>query len=57
MSMTVNLDWSRTNNACEGFNSGFQSLLSAHHPTIWKFIEGLKKQQNLTDAILLDLFP
>jgi len=45
---SVNLNWERTNNACKGFNSGFQSLLSGSRPTIWKLIEGLKKQQNLT---------
>jgi MULE transposase domain len=39
----------KTNNSCEGFHSGFSSLLGAAHPTIYKFINGLKEQQTLVD--------
>ena len=42
-------DLNKTNNYCEGFNNGFHSLLGSSHPTIFKFIDGLKKQQGLTD--------
>jgi len=47
---SVNLDWERTKNSCESFNSSFQSLLSASKPTTWKLIEGLKKQQHITSV-------
>ena len=42
-------DLNKTNNHCEGFNNGFHSLLGAAHPSIFKFIDGLKKQQGITD--------
>ena len=32
-----------TNNAVEGWHRGFQSLLVSPHPTLWKLIESLKK--------------
>ncbi|OXA37222.1 hypothetical protein Fcan01_28022 [Folsomia candida] len=44
----VSEEWDKTNNGCEGFNPGFSTLLSAHHPSMWKFINGLKAQQKLT---------
>ena len=37
----------RTNNSDEGWHNGFSSLLQAQHSTIWKFIDGLKKEQSL----------
>lgn len=33
----------RTNNSCEGWHHGIQSLLQCNHPTMWRFIEGLKQ--------------
>ncbi|ODM77881.1 hypothetical protein Ocin01_20181, partial [Orchesella cincta] len=42
-------DLSRTNNIVEGWHRGFQSQLGAAHPTIWKFIEAIKKQQSLNE--------
>lgn len=45
-------DLPKTNNACEGFNSGFSSLLGASHPTIYKLIDGLKEQQVLTELTI-----
>ncbi|XP_021952041.1 uncharacterized protein LOC110848975 [Folsomia candida] len=42
-------DLPKTNNSCEGFNSGFSTLLGASHPTIYKLIDGLKEQQVLTE--------
>jgi len=38
----------KTNNACEGFNRAINSMLGAAHPTIFKLIDCLKKQQELT---------
>jgi len=38
----------KTNNFCEGFHNGFSSMLTAHHPTLNKFVGGLLKQQTLT---------
>lgn len=32
----------RTNNICEGWHHGLQSLLQCSHPTIWRFLEGLQ---------------
>lgn len=40
----------RTNNAVEGWNRAFQSQLGASHPTIWKFIEIIRKQQSLNEV-------
>jgi hypothetical protein len=37
----------RTNNHVEGWHRGFCGLLASHHPTIWKFVDGLKKEQSL----------
>lgn len=45
----IQSDWDKTNNICEGFNNGFAHLLSAQHPSIYKFINGLRRQQNLTE--------
>ena len=41
-----------TNNSVEGWHRGFSQLLSANHSTIWKFIDGLKKEQSLNDLRL-----
>ena len=49
-------DLNKTNNHCEGFNNGFHSLLGSTHPSIFKFIDGLKKQQALTDLKREQLF-
>ena len=40
----------RSSNIAEGWHHGFNSLLSCSNPTIWKFLECLKKEQNLTDV-------
>jgi hypothetical protein len=42
----------KTNNACEGFNRAINSMLGAAHPTIFKLLDCLKKQQELTRAKL-----
>ena len=45
-------DLPRTNNSVEGWHRGFSQLLGAYHPTIWKFIDGLKKEQSLNELKL-----
>ena len=42
----------RTNNSVEGWHRGFNQLLGSSHPTIWKFIEDLHKQQSLNEVII-----
>lgn len=42
-------DLIKTNNSVEGWHRGSSHLLSAHQPTIWKFISGLKKDQSLME--------
>jgi len=37
-------DLGKKNNICEGFNRALNSLLSVHDPTVFKFIQGLKRQ-------------
>ena len=46
---------SRTNNICESWNISFWSLVGCSHPSIWKTIYNLWKDQNSVQvAILLD---
>lgn len=42
-------DAPKTNNGCEGFHNAFSGLLGASHPTIYKFIDGLKDKQVLSE--------
>ena len=42
-------DLPKTNDSVEGWHHGFSQLLGAYHPTIWKFINGLKKEQSLNE--------
>ena len=37
----------RTNNSVEGWHRSFQCSLSACHPTFWKFLDLLKKEEGL----------
>lgn len=36
----------RTNNSIEGWHSAFKKSLGCHHPTIFKFIRALKREQS-----------
>lgn len=36
---------SRTNNVCEGWNNAFSNLIGQNHPSIWKLIENLQKEE------------
>ncbi|CAF4652782.1 unnamed protein product [Rotaria socialis] len=40
----------RTNNAVEGWNNRFSSLMNCNHPNFWKFLKGLKKEQSFVEA-------
>ena len=37
----------RSTNMAEGWHHGFNSMLSCSHPSIWRFLEALKKEQNV----------
>ena len=39
----------RTNNSVEGWNRRFSSLIGADHPSLWKFIDKLREEQNFTE--------
>ena len=43
----------RTNNICEGWNNGYHQLVGYSHPTFWKSIESLRKDEiiNYKDII------
>ena len=45
----VQHDLPRTNNSVEGWHRGFSELIGANHPTIWKFIDTLKTEQNMNE--------
>ena len=43
----------RTNNSVEGWHRSFQCNLSACHPTFWKFVELLKKEEAVVRVKML----
>ena len=45
----------KTNNSVEGWHRGFQSSLSCSHPSFWKFIEQLKKEEALQHFSVVQL--
>ena len=44
----------RTTNACEGFHYAFQSLLFGDHPSIWKLMEGIRKDIAVQKKSVID---
>lgn len=42
----VNRDLPKTNNSIEGWHHSFGKTVGACHPSIWKFIDCLKKEQS-----------
>ncbi|XP_022172326.1 uncharacterized protein LOC111035118, partial [Myzus persicae] len=42
-------DLPKTNNSVEGWHRAFSSLLGASHPTIWRLIDTIKKEQGSTE--------
>jgi MULE transposase domain/FLYWCH zinc finger domain len=43
----------RTNNIVEGWNSRFQKLINAHHATVWKFLDFIKKDQRQNEILII----
>ena len=43
----------RTTNCIEGWNRSFQATVAAYHPTFWKFLELLKKEDALNHVKIL----
>lgn len=43
----------RTTNAVEGWHHALQSLYSCHHPTVWTFLTGIKKDMQLQKTVYL----
>jgi hypothetical protein len=39
----------KTNNSCEGWHTSFTSLLSSSHPSIWNFIDAIRKEQSMNE--------
>ncbi|CAN7999959.1 unnamed protein product [Ixodes pacificus] len=46
-------DEDRTNNACEGWNNGFQKLVGHTHPSVWRLIKCLQQDQALVAPALI----
>ena len=42
----------RSSNIAEGWHHGFHSMIPCSHPAIWKFLDCLKSEQDLTDVKL-----
>ena len=42
----------KTNNSVEGWHRGFMQQVSSYHPTIWKFLSALKREQALSELHL-----
>ena len=49
---TIN-DCPRTNNFCEGWNNKFCHLVGHQHPSIWKLIKMLQKEESAVSAVIL----
>ncbi|RWS21740.1 uncharacterized protein B4U80_09561 [Leptotrombidium deliense] len=45
-------DLPKTNNSVEGWHRAFSSLIDCSHPTIWKFIDGIKQDQSINELKL-----
>ena len=43
---------SRTNNICEGWNNAFSKLVGHSHPTIWRAIDTIRKDQAQAATIM-----
>ena len=39
----------RINNSVEGFHKGFESMLQATKPDVWKFLDAIQRQQTLQE--------
>ena len=45
----------RTTNSLKAFHHTFNSLLSCQHPTIWKLLESLEAQQNISRSTIFKI--
>ena len=45
----------RTNNNVESWHSGFNKLVRKRHPNIYEFVENLRKEQENTEQLILQL--
>ncbi|XP_057340253.1 uncharacterized protein LOC130677502 [Microplitis mediator] len=45
-------DFIRSNNPCEGWNSGFNARVGQAHPSIAELVKSLKDEQNKTDILM-----
>ena len=43
-------DLPKTNNAIEGWHRAFLQQVSENHPSFWKFLEALQREQSLTEV-------
>ena len=48
----VEKDLPKTNNSVEGWHRGFLQQVSSYHPSIWKFLSALKREQSLNEVNL-----
>jgi len=42
----------RTNNAVEAWHASFQGSIMCAHPTVWKLIDALRKENDLQETVL-----
>jgi hypothetical protein len=42
----------RTNNSVEAWHCSFQASIQCSHPTLWKLIDALKREQGLQQSVL-----
>ena len=45
----------RSSNIAEGWHHGFNSMMSCSNSSIWKFLQCLKNEQNITDVKMTKL--
>ncbi|XP_031327714.1 uncharacterized protein LOC116158974 [Photinus pyralis] len=48
----TNNDLPRTNNSVEGWHRRFTELISAQHPSIWRFIAAIKEEQHMNEIAI-----
>ena len=44
----------RTTNCCEGFHNSLNSLFFTNHPSIWKFLDGIRRDIAINKLTLTD---
>ena len=45
----------RTNNHIEGWHRRMQSNVGSHHPSIWHFLDVLRREQSLNEVIITQI--